>query len=116
MPASVTTMSSALKQYWENALAYQLNDKTLLLNRLDQTNENLYGNIALIPLHNNRNVGVSSRPEYGTLATAGAQGIAQAQYNLKYLYGSGQVSGPGIERTSGGLAGSVVSMLDLEMN
>jgi hypothetical protein len=109
-------MNAALKEYWENALAYQLNDKTLLLNRLDATNENLYGKYALIPVHNNRNVGVSARPEYGTLATAGAQGFAQAQYQLKYLYGSGQVSGPGIERTSGGLAGSVVSMLDVEMN
>lgn len=116
MPASLTTMNAALKEYWENALAYQLNDKTLLLNRLDATNENLYGEYALIPVHNARNVGVSARPEYGTLATAGAQGLAQAQYQLKYLYGSGQVSGPGIERTSGGLSGSVVSMLDLEMN
>lgn len=116
MPASLTTMNAALKEYWENALAYQLNDKTLLLNRLDATNENLYGEQAIIPLHNSRNVGVSARPEYGTLATAGAQGVVQASYQLKYLYGSGQVSGPGIERTSGGLAGSVVSMLDLEMN
>jgi len=116
MPASLTTMNAALKEYWENALAYQLNDKTLLLNRLDATNEDLYGEYALIPVHNGRNVGVSARAEYGTLATAGNQGLAQAQYNLKYLYGSGQVSGPGIERTSGGLSGSVVSMLDLEMN
>ena len=116
MPASLTTMNAALKEYWENALAYQLNDKTLLLNRLDATNENLYGEIAIIPVHNARNVGVSARPEYGTLAVAGAQGLAQASYDLKYLYGSGQVSGPGIERTSGGLSGSVVSMLDLEMN
>lgn len=116
MPASLTTMNAALKEYWENALAYQLNDKTLLLNRLDATNENLYGEQAIIPLHNSRNVGVSARPEYGTLATAGNQGVVQASYQLKYLYGSGQVSGPGIERTSGGLAGSVVSMLDLEMN
>lgn len=116
MPASLTTMNAALKEYWENALAYQLNDKTLFLNRIDSSNENLYGRYALIPVHNNRNVGVSARPEYGTLATAGAQGLAQAQYNLAYLYGSGQVSGPGIERTSGGLDGSVVSMLDLEMN
>lgn len=116
MPASLTTMNAALKEYWENALAYQLNDKTLLLNRLDATNENLYGEYALIPVHNARNVGVSARAEYGTLATSGNQGLAQAQYQLKYLYGSGQVSGPGIERTSGGLSGSVVSMLDLEMN
>lgn len=116
MPASLTTMNAALKEYWENALAYQLNDKTLLLNRLDATNENLYGELAIIPVHNARNIGVSARPEYGTLATAGAQGLAQASYTLQNLYGSGQVSGPGIERTSGGLSGSVVSMLDLEMN
>lgn len=83
MPASLTTMNAALKEYWENALAYQLNDKTLLLNRVDATNENLYGEQAIIPVHNARNVGVSSRPEYGTLATAGAQGFAQASYQLK---------------------------------
>lgn len=116
MPASLTTMNSALKEYWENALAYQLNDKTLLLNRLDSTNENLYGRYALIPVHNNRNGGLSARGEYQTLNAAGNQGLAQANYDLKYLYGAGQVSGPGLERTSGGLEGSVVSMLDLEMN
>ena len=116
MPASLTTMNSVLKEYWENALAYQLNDKTLLLNRIDATNENLYGKYALIGLHNNRNGGLSARGEYQTLNAAGSQGFAQAKYNLAYLYGAGQVSGPGLEETSGGTLGSVVGMLDVEMN
>lgn len=116
MPASLTTMNSALKDYWENAIAYQLNDKTLLLNRIDSTNENLYGKSALVAVHKGRNAGLSARGEYQTLNAAGAQQLGQATFDLKYLYGAGQVSGPGIERTSGGLEGSVVSMLDLEMN
>ena len=85
MPASLTTMNAALKEYWENALAYQLNDKTLLLNRLDATNENLYGRYAVIPVLNARNAGIGARAEYGTLATAGNQGVANAQYQLKWV-------------------------------
>lgn len=115
MPASLTTLQSVLKEYWENALAYQLNDKTLLLNRLDATNENLYGKYALIPVHNTRNGGIGARAEYGTLPTGGNQGFAQAKYDLKYLYGSGTLSGPAMERTSGGLDGSIIAALDAEM-
>ena len=115
MPASLTTINAALKEFWENALAYQLNDKILLLNRLQATTENLYGRYALIPLHTSRNGGLSARPEYGTLQTAGNQAVAQAQYTLKYLYGRGMVSGQSMELTSS-KEGSVVSVIELEMN
>ncbi len=113
--ASLTTINAALKEFWENALAYQLNDKILLLNRLQATTENLYGRYALIPLHTGRTGGLSARPEYGTIANPGSQTIAQAQYNLKYLYGRGRVSGPSMERTSS-KEGSIVSVIELEMN
>lgn len=115
MPASLTTINAALKEFWENALAYQLNDKILLLNRLQSTTENLYGRYALIPLHTSRSGGLSARPEYGTIQAAGNQALAQAQYTLKYLYGRGQVSGPSMELTSS-KEGSVVSIIELEMN
>lgn len=113
--ASLTTINAALKEFWENALAYQLNDKVLLLNRLQSTTENLYGRYALIPLHTARTGGLSARAEYGTIANPTNQGVAQAQYNLKYLYGRGRVSGPSMERTSS-KEGSIVSVIELEMN
>src|SRR4051812_10811309 len=105
--ASLTTINAALKEFWENALAYQLNDKILLLNRLQSTTENLYGRYALIPLHTGRSGGLSARPEYGTIQSVDQQRVAQAQYTLKYLYGRGGVSGPSMELTSS-KEGSVV--------
>lgn len=87
MPASLTTMNSALKDYWENAIAYQLNDKTLLLNRIDSTNENLYGKSALVAVHKGRNAGLSARGEYQTLNAAGAQQLGQATYDLENTWG-----------------------------
>lgn len=113
--ASLTTINAALKEFWENALAYQLNDKILLLNRLQSTTENLYGRYALIPLHTGRSGGLSARPEYGTIQSVDQQRVAQAQYTLKYLYGRGGVSGPSMELTSS-KEGSVVSIIELEMN
>ena len=96
-PSIATTLDPILKEFYIPPVVEQLNNEVLVFQLLDTSDEELVGRRAIVPVHNRRSGGIGARAEYGTLPVASAQGYANAIYQLKYLYGRAQISGPGIE-------------------
>jgi len=97
--ATLTTLSNILKEMYLPPVVDQINNEILVLSRWDVNKKDLVGLQANVPLHTGRSGGIGARPELGTLPTAYAQAYAKAQFNLKYLYGTIQVSGPSIQKS-----------------
>jgi len=113
--ATITTLSNILKEYYLPPVVEQLNNEVLLLSRLESRSQELYGKAAFVPLHTSRSGGVGARAELGTLPTAGNQSYQRAQYDLKYLYGTVQVSGPSMAKTASE-AGAFLKSLQSELD
>lgn len=99
MSATLTTLSDILKEYYLGPVAEQLNNEVLLLSRLDSRSEDLVGKRAYVPLHHGRSAGIGARSEGVALPTAGRQDYDKAVYDLKYLYGRVEVTGPSMAKT-----------------
>ena len=113
--ATLTTLSNILKELYLPPVVDQINNEILVLSRWDVNKKDLVGLQANVPLHTARSSGIGARPELGTLPTAGAQAYQKAVYDLKYLYGTIQVSGPSIQKsknTSGAFLEAYKSELD----
>lgn len=95
-----TTLDPILKEFYIPPVVEQLNNEVLIFQLLDASDEELVGRRAIVPVHSRRSGGIGARAEYGTLPIASAQGYANAIYQLKYLYGRAQISGPGVELSS----------------
>jgi len=102
--ATLTTLTSILKEHYLPPVVDQLNNEVLALQILDIDKEHidLEGLKAIVPLHDRRSGGIGSRDEGDDLPTAGAQGYRRAEYNLKYHYGRIQVSGQSIQHSKSG--------------
>lgn len=96
-PSLATTLDPILKEFYIPPVVEQLNNEVLVFQLLDASDEELVGRRAIVPVHSRRSGGIGARAEYGTLPIASAQGYANAIYQLKYLYGRAQISGPGVE-------------------
>jgi hypothetical protein len=96
-PSLSTTLDPILKEFYIPPVVEQLNNEVLVFQLLDASDEELVGRRAIVPVHSRRSGGIGARAEYGTLPVASAQGYANAIYQLKYLYGRAQISGPGVE-------------------
>ena len=88
--------NAILKEDYLGPIRDQLNNATILLQRLKRNEEDVGGRVAVVPLLTGRNSGVGARGDGGTLPAAGRQGYANAQYSCAYNYGRIQVSGPTI--------------------
>ena len=113
--ADLTTLSNILKEYYLGPVAEQLNNEVLLLNRLDSRSEDLVGKYAYVPLHYGRNGGIGAVGEGDTLPSAGNQSYYRAKYDLKYLYGRVQVTGPSMAKTKNE-AGAFLQALKSELD
>ena len=113
--ATLTTLSSILKDYYLPPVTEQLNNEVLLLQRLEKRDQELFGNQAIVPLHTGRSGGIGARPESGALPTPGAQQYARAVFDLKYLYGRVRVSGPSMAKTASE-AGAFLQSLKSELD
>jgi len=113
--ATLSTLSNILKEYYLGPVAEQLNNEVLLLSRLESRSEDLVGKYAYVPLHKTRSGGIGARAESGALPTAGKQGYDKAKYDLKYLYGTVQVTGPSVAKTKNE-AGSFLQVLKSELD
>lgn len=96
-PSIATTLDPILKEFYIPPVVEQLNNEVLVFQLLNTSDEELVGRRAIVPVHSRRSGGIGARAEYGTLPIASAQGYANAIYQLKYLYGRAQISGPGVE-------------------
>lgn len=113
--ADLSTLSNILKEYYLGPVAEQLNNEVLLLSRLNSRSEDLVGKRAYVPLHVSRSGGIGARAESATLPTAGNQDYDKAVYDLKYLYGRVQVTGPSMAKTKNE-AGAFLQALKSELD
>jgi hypothetical protein len=113
--ATLTTLSDILKEYYLGPVAEQLNNEVLLLSRLNAKSEDLVGKRAYVPLHTSRSGGIGARAESAALPAAGSQDYDKAVYDLKYLYGRVQVTGPSMAKTKNE-AGAFLQALKSELD
>ena len=110
-----TDVSDILKEYYLGPVAEQLNNEILLLSRLNSRSEDLVGKRAYVPLHVSRSGGIGARAEAAALPAAGNQQYDKAVYDLKYLYGRVQVTGPAMAKTKSE-AGAFLQALKSELD
>ena len=115
MATNLSTLSNILKEYYLGPVAEQLNNEVLLLSRLESRSEDLVGRRAYVPLHYGRSAGVGARAESAALPTAGQQAYEKAVYDLKYLYGRIEVTGPSMAKTKNE-AGAFLQALKSELD
>jgi hypothetical protein len=115
MSQTIANLSNILKEYYLGPVVEQLNNEVLLLSRLESRSEDLVGKRAYVPLHTGRTSGIGARGELQTLPTAGKQAYDKAVYDLKYLYGRVQVSGPSMAKTKNE-AGAFLQALKSELD
>ena len=113
--ANLGTLSTILKEYYLGPVAEQLNNEVLLLSRLETKSEDLVGKRAYVPLHWGRSSGVGARGEAQALPLAGKQQYEKAVYDLKYLYGRVEVTGPSMAKTKNE-AGAFLQALKSELD
>lgn len=97
--ATLSTLTNILKEYYLPPVRDQINNEIVVLSRWDVNNKDLVGLQANVPLHTGRSGGIGARAELGTLPAATNQAYAKAVYDLKYLYGRIQVSGPSLQKS-----------------
>lgn len=113
--ATLSTLSAILKDYYLPTVADQINNEILMLQRLEPSAENLFGNQAVLAIHKGRSGGIGPAVEGGALPAAGNQQYARAVFNLIYLYGRISVTGPGMAKTASA-AGAYLQMLKSELD
>lgn len=113
--ATLTTLSSILKDFYLPTVQEQMNNEVLFMQRLEPSAEELFGNQAVIAVHKGRNAGIGPAAEGAALPAAGNQQYARATYDLIYLYGRVGVTGPGIAKTAS-QAGAYLQMLQSELD
>lgn len=113
--ATLTTLSNLLKDYYLPPVVEQLNNEILIMQRLEKRDQELFGKQAVVPLHTSRSGSIAGVAEGGTLPTPGNQSYAKATFDLKYLYGGVQVTGPSMAKTASE-AGSFLQALKSELD
>ena len=108
-------IDSILKEYYLGPVQEQLNNEVLLLQRLEARSEDLVGKAAFVPLHTARSGGIGAVGESAALPSAGKQSYARAEYDLKFLYGRIQVTGPSMAKTKSD-AGAFLQVLKGELD
>lgn len=112
--ANLTTIADVLKTQYGPVIQDQINQQTILLNRLNKNSESYNGKNFTVPIHVSRNEGVASVAEGSALPTFGSQGFTSAIIPVKLSYGRIQISGPSISasRTN---EGAFTKVLEMEM-
>ena len=113
--STLSTVSDILKEYYLGPVAEQLNNEVFLMSRLESKSEDLVGKRAYVPLHYGRSGGIGARAERDELPAAGNQRYSKAVYDLKYLYGRVQVTGPAMAKTKNE-AGAFLQALKSELD
>lgn len=98
--ATLTTLDKILKELYLPPVQEQLNNEILLLQRLESSTEEIVGRRAIVPVHKGRSTAVGVAAEGAALPVSGSQGYDNAIYDLKYLYGRIQVTGPSMAKTA----------------
>ena len=112
--AILSNYSYVLKTFYLPAIREQINNATVLLNRLKRNTEDVSGKDATIAVHYGRNLGTRALPDGGALPDAGYQKVITTVVPMKYNYGRITVSGPTIKATRTD-KGAFARAIDYEM-
>jgi hypothetical protein len=113
--ATLTTFDAVLKaQYPGSLIEEQLNNKVILLQRLEKDYDSVVGKNFTIPLHYGRNEGTGARADGGTLPAAGAQSYKECIVPMRYIYHRIKITGPTIKAARSN-EGAFVRAVDSEM-
>lgn len=103
MPATLATVAELLKEVYQPRIREQLNNDIVTLKRITRSNANITnetnGKYVTFAVHTRRNSGIGSRYEDEALPAPGQQKHANARVQLKYAYGSVQLTGQAISLT-----------------
>lgn len=112
----LSAASNVLKVRYIGPIREQINQKTVLLSRLEKEEGfiDVSGKTFTVPIHTGRNVSAgSARTDGGTLPTAGVQQYQTAVIPNAYVYTTIKVTGPTIRATRDS-AGAFVRAVDSE--
>ena len=114
MTATLTTLSSVLKEFYLGPIIDELNQETHVLDLFMKGSFDWNGKQVIIPIHVSRNTGVGFSSA-GTLPTAGQQGFENLTVTAQNLYGRFQINGDAISALGKGGQNSFVNYVDAEM-
>jgi hypothetical protein len=116
MAFDLSAAGNVLKTRYLGPIREQLNNKTILMNKINRKDQMISGKNFTIPLHTSRNASAGvGRADGGTLPTAGQQGYETAVVPNAYLYGRIEITGPTI-RAARDNAGAFVEAIKSEVN
>lgn len=116
MAFDLSAAGNVLKTRYLGPIREQLNNKTILMNKINRKDQMISGKNFTIPLHTGRNASAGvGRADGGTLPTAGQQGYETAVVPNAYLYGRIEITGPTI-RAARDNAGAFVEAIKSEVN
>lgn len=99
MPFGLTEASAILKNDYIGPVRNNINNKTILFNKVRKSSEEVSGSKVWLPLRSGRNSGVGARAYNGTLPSAGAQQYKEATFETKTNYGRVKIYGKTIRAT-----------------
>lgn len=112
--AILSNYSEVLKTFYLPAIQEQLNNETVLAQKLEVNEEDIVGKNATINLHYGRSTGTGARPDGGALPEADYQKHKTCVVPTKYNYGRVTFSGPTIAATRS-QKGTYASVIDNEI-
>lgn len=94
------TIEALLKEFYIPGLVRQISDETLIIKRLEASSDNIVEGLkAVVAVDLGRTGGIGPARERGALPAAGNQRPERAVFNLKSLYGRGEVTGQSVRST-----------------
>lgn len=111
---TLSTFDEALKIDYLPTIREQLNNDTILLNKVQRNERDVSGQKWQLAVHYKRNAGIGARPDDGTLPTAGRQRFLNPYGTTKYNYGRISVTGPTMAASRND-AGAMVRALEAEI-
>lgn len=97
MAFDLAQANAVLKEDYLGPVREQLNNDNYVINKLVQNKQEATGKRFYVPLHTGRNNGIGYRAEGAALPAAGNQKYKESTGNVKYLYGSIEITGPTIK-------------------
>ena len=93
MAFGLTEAAAILKNDYIGPIRSNLNNKTILKNKIRKSSDEVVGEQVWLPLHSGRNSGVGARAYNGTLPAAGSQQYKEAKFDTKNVYGRIKIYG-----------------------
>lgn len=114
MAFDLTQANAVLKDDYTDVVVDQLNNDNYVISKLVKNKQEATGKRFVVPLHTGRNNGIGYRAEGAALPVAGNQKYKESFANVKYLYGSIEITGPTIKAMRND-KGAFVRALESEM-